>query len=100
MPEPRYFSLGRLEGAEVGVLHTLPGQEILIQHTDVGQRLARLLDPEAASTVKRGHTTFLRVAHNRDVDALLVELIDLFISIRYAHPALVQLEMILGPDEP
>jgi hypothetical protein len=28
-----------------------------------------------------------------------VELIDLFISIRYAHPALVQLELALGEDE-
>ena len=100
MEQPRYFSLGRLDGAEVGVLHTLPGQDILIQHTGVGQRLARLLQPGAARTVLRGQTVFWRISHSREVDALLIELIDLFISIRYAHPALVQLEMILGPDEP
>ena len=39
------------------------------------------------------------MSHNRDVDALLVELIDLFISVRYAHPALVQLELALGQSE-
>ena len=50
-----YFSLGRLAGAEVGVLHTLPGQDILIQHTDVGQRLARLSQPEAAHGAARTH---------------------------------------------
>jgi DNA-binding transcriptional ArsR family regulator len=40
---------------------------------------------------------YWRIAHNRQVDDLLVELIDLLISIRYAHPAMVQLEMILDP---
>jgi hypothetical protein len=39
------------------------------------------------------------VSHTRKVDTLLVELIDLFISIRYAHPALVQFELALGQRE-
>ena len=95
MPEPRYFSLGWLAGGEVGVLHTLPGQDILVPDSDVGRRLARLLDPQAASTVRRGSSTFLRIPHSPEVDVLLVELIDLFISIRYAHPSLVQLELTL-----
>ena len=43
---------------------------------------------------------YWRVVHDRQVDELLVELIDLLISIRYAHPAMVQLEMVLEPDEP
>lgn len=95
MTEPRYFSLGQLAGGEMGVLHTLPGQDILIQDSEVGRRLAMLLDPEATAMIQRGRTRFLRVPHNRDVDVLLVELIDLFISIRYAHPSLVQLELTL-----
>ena len=95
MPEPRYFSLGWLAGGEVGVLHTLPGQDILIPDSDVGRRLARLLDPQAASTVRRGRSSFMSIPHTPEVDVLLVELIDLFISIRYAHPSLVQLELTL-----
>jgi len=78
---------------------SLDGQDILIQHTDTGHRLARLLQPEAARTVLRGHTVFWRVSHNREVDALLVEVIDLFISIRYGHPALVQIELALSEGE-
>ena len=100
MDDPRYFSLGWLAGGEVGVLHTLPGQDILIQDGEVGRRLAALLDPEATAMIQRGRTRFLRVPHNRDVDALLVELVDLFISMRYAHPSLVQLEMTLQRAEP
>jgi RNA polymerase sigma factor (sigma-70 family) len=47
----------------------------------------------------RDHTVFWRVSHNREVDALLVELIDLLTFIRYAHPALVQLELALSEGE-
>jgi len=100
MQDESYHSMGRLNGADVGVQPTSAGQDILIQHTDAGQRLARLLQPEGARTVLRGGTVFWRIAHNRQVDDLIVELIDLLISIRYAHPATVQLEMILEPDQP
>ena len=99
MPDLQYLFLADLNGAEVGVQHTPAGQDILIQHTDLGQRLARLLQPEAARTVLRGQAAFWRIPHSREVDALLVELIDLFISIRYAHPALVQLELALNEGE-
>lgn len=95
MEVKRYFSLGWLAGGEVGVLHTLPGQDILIPDSAVGRRLARLLHAQAASTVRRGNSTFLSIPHSPEVDVLLVELIDLFISIRYAHPSLVQLELAL-----
>jgi hypothetical protein len=99
MQESEYQPLGTVSGTEVGVQASLGGQDILIQHTDTGHRLTRLLQPEAARTVLRGHTVFWRVSHNREVDALLVELIDLFISICYAHPALVQLELALSEGE-
>jgi hypothetical protein len=33
------------------------------------------------------------------VDRLLIQLTDLFISIRYAHPTLVQLELVLSEAE-
>jgi len=38
-----YYPLGRLDGAEVGVQPSLDGQDILIAHSEAGQRLACLL---------------------------------------------------------
>jgi hypothetical protein len=95
-----YRFLGRLAGHEVGVDHTLGGQDILIEHSAVGQCLASLLTWGDAEAVYREDTLYWRVTHNRQVDDLLVELIELLISIRYTHPTLVQLEMILESEEP
>jgi len=95
-----YYPLGHVCGAEVGVQSTPGGQDILIQQSDIGQSLARLLGFGKAEIVRQGEATYWRIVHNRQVDDLLVELIDLLISIRYAHPAMVQLEMVLEPDEP
>jgi hypothetical protein len=95
-----YYPLGHLGGAEVGVRPTLDGQDILIRHSDIGQSLASLLGFGKAEIVRQDDATYWRIAHDRQVDHLLVELIDLLISIRYAHPAIVQLEMILETDEP
>jgi len=100
MRDLQYLFLVGLEGAEVGVQHTPAGQDILVQHTGVGQRLTKPLQPEAARTVLGGQTVFWRTPHSRGVDALLVERIDPFISIRYALPVLVQLQMALEPAQP
>ncbi len=43
---------------------------------------------------------YWRIPHSPEVDRLLTELTDLFISIRYAHPTLVQLELALDETEP
>jgi hypothetical protein len=98
MRDQSYHSLGHLAGTEVGVQPTLGGQDILIQHGDMGQRLACLLAMGKTEIVRRGEALYWRVHHSQEVDRLLVEIIDLFISIRYAHPTLVQLELEL--DEP
>jgi hypothetical protein len=95
MEEPSYLPVGQLGGAEVGVQPTLDGQAILIQHGDLGQRLACRLAFGKADIIRRGDRIYWRIAHDKQVDGLLVELIDLLISIRYAHPALVQLELAL-----
>jgi hypothetical protein len=100
MQEQSYHPLSHLDGAKVGVQPTLDGQDILIQHSDLGQRFACLLTLGKADIVRREDALYWRIPHNREVDDLLVELIDLLISIRYAHPAMVQLEMILEPAEP
>ena len=100
MQDPQYFSLGQPDGTEVVVQHTLDGQDILIERTDTGMRLARLLGAGAVESVRQGDTIYWRIPHTPEVDRLLVELTDLFISIRYAHPTLVQLELELEPAAP
>ena len=100
MQDESYYPLGCLDGEDVGVQSTPGGQDILIQQSDIGQGLACLLSFGKAEIVRQGEATYWRIVHNRQVDDLLVELIDLLISIRYAHPAMVQLEMVLEPDEP
>jgi hypothetical protein len=100
MDDTEYLPLGHPDGITVGVQPTHDGQNILIRHSDRGQRLACLLAFGKADIVLREGAYYWRIVHNRQVDDLLVELIDLLISIRYAHPAMVQLEMILEPAEP
>jgi hypothetical protein len=102
MRDESYSPLGHLDGAEVGVQPTLDGQDILIQHGDLGQRLACLLasGPGQVQVFRRGEALYWRIPHNHEVDRLLMELTDLFISIRYAHPTLVQLELELDAPAP
>lgn len=100
MQDESYYPLGLLDGADVGVQPTLNGQDILIKQSDIGQSLACLLGSGMADIVRREGTYYWRIVHDRQVDELMVELIDLSITIRYAHPAIVQPEMILEPDEP
>ncbi len=100
MQDEPFYPLGCLDGAEVGVQSTLDGQDILIRQSDIGQSLACLLGFGKADIVQQEDAYYWRIGHDRQVDDLLVELTDLLISIRYAHPAMVQLEMILEPEEP
>jgi hypothetical protein len=100
MREEAYHSLGNLDGAEVGVVPTLDGQDILIAHGNMGQRLACLLAMGQTDIVRRGEIPYWRVPHTQEIDRLLVELIELLISIRYAHPSLVQLELALDAPDP
>ena len=100
MQDESYYPLGLLDGADVGVQSTPDGQDILIRQSDIGQSLACLLGFGKADIIRREDAYYWRVTHNRQVDDLMVELIDLLISIRYAHPTLVQLELELEPTEP
>ena len=100
MNEEEYCPLGTISGAAVGVQSTLDGQDILIRQSEIGQSLTCLLGFGKADIGQQGDAYYWRVVHDKQVDDLLVELIDLLISIRYAHPAMVQLEMVLKPDEP
>jgi hypothetical protein len=99
MPDESFHHLGHLGGAEVGVQPTLDGQDILIRQSDLGQRLACLLAFGKADIIRREGAYYWRIIHNRQVDDLLIELIDLLITIRYAHPAMIQLELALSASE-
>jgi hypothetical protein len=92
--------LGWLNATAVAVQSTGGGQEILVGQGDTGQHLALLLGSGKAENVQREDCPYWRIVHDRQVDHLLVELIDVMISIRYAHPTMVQLEMVLEPDRP
>ena len=100
MQDESCYLLGCLDSAEVGVQSTSDGQDILIRQSDIGQSLACLLSFGKADIVRQEDAYYWRIAHDKQVDDLPVELIDLFISIRYAHPTMVQLEMILEAEKP
>ena len=100
MQDETFFPLGCLDGTEVGVHPTLDGQDILIEHSDTGQSLACLLPFGKAEIARRGESLFWRIPRNDEVDGILMELIDLSISIRHAHPTLVQLELKLDDPKP
>jgi hypothetical protein len=100
MPDESYRVLSHLDGTEVGVQPTLDGQDIFIRQSDLGHLLGCLLAFGKADIIQREGAYYWRIVHDRQVDDLMVELIDLLISIRYAHPAMIQLEMVLEPAKP
>ena len=67
-----------------------------------GHRLACLLarGPDNAQVVWHDGILYWYIPHSQEVDKLLMELTELFTSIRYAHPTLVQLELQLDEDVP
>lgn len=79
------------------------GQDILVEATPLGERLAWLLaamhGAEQPELQQVGERPVLAVPHSPGLDERLVQLIDLFIELRWAHPRLVQLEMDLGETE-
>jgi hypothetical protein len=99
MLDDTYHPLGQLDGADVGVQSTPEGHDIFIRQSDTGQSLACLLGFGKADIVRQADAYFWRIAHDKQVDDLLVELIDLLISIRYAHPTMVQLELALSDNK-
>jgi hypothetical protein len=75
------------------------GQDILVEATPIGGRLAWLLaslDGGAAPRKEevRGRQFYV-IHHSRDLDEHVMELVDALIELRIAHPRLVQLEMAL-----
>ena len=96
-----YERLGTIDGAEVWVRIVGEGQEILIERGSVTERLAMLLAVYQGREVwqREDGREFYVVGHTEEVDRMLMELIDVLISIRYAHPTMVQLKLGLTEEE-
>ena len=79
------------------------GQDILVEATPLGGRLAWLLasldggDPPRKERVHGQQFHVIR--HSRRLDDQVTELIDALIGLRIAHPRLVQLELDLAGAE-
>ena len=73
------------------------GQDILVEVTPIGGRLAWLLASLDGGASPRKEQVrgrpFYVIPHSRDLDEHVTELIDALIELRIAHPRLVQLEM-------
>ena len=99
MQDRQHTALGHVANTEVGVQPTLDSQDVLIEQTEAGLELASLLSVDDIDFLRIGDAFYWRIPHTREVDRLLTELIDLFISIRYVHPTLVQLELTLDHSD-
>lgn len=79
------------------------GQDILVESTPLGKHLGRLLaavhGADEAKLQQVGERPVLAIPHSPRLDECLVQLIDLFIELRWAHPRLVQLELVLSTAE-
>jgi hypothetical protein len=100
MNDNGYRRLGCIGDAEVGVQHSLRGQSILIRQGDAGRCLAGLLGITAPEIVEREGVPFVRIPHTDQVDDLLKQIVEALISVRYAHPTLVQLHLELPEPRP
>lgn len=85
-------TIGQIGDTEVVVRRTESRQEILIQATDVGQALARLLGNGGV----RREGDYLLLAHDCAVDERLKQMADVVITLRYAHPAFTRITLVLG----
>ena len=63
-------------------------QQILLQATPLGRRLAQLLADEESPDRQDG---FFVVGHTSEVDARLCALVDALTAVRWAHPTYTQL---------
>lgn len=98
MRDNGYRLIGNIDGTEVGVRLTAAGQEILVQQSGIGDVLAQLLNaanptPGQIQTLQVDDLSYWLIPHTDPVDELLKLAADLFIAIRYLHPAFVQLQL-------
>ncbi len=92
--------LGSIDGAQIAVVTDGLDQRIVVQHSESGQHLVRLLGfvPEGLPTTQVASVRYWSLPHDARVDDLLRTLVDILISIRYLHPSFVQLRLDLADD--
>ena len=89
--------IARLDDTLIAVRATgRGGQEILLQATPQGRRLARFLAGAEEPWLQKG---FFVVPHDDDVDRRLYLVIDTLIAVRWGHPTNTQLVLDLQPKE-
>ena len=87
----------QLEDTHITVRRVGPEeQQVLLQDTLQGQRLAQFLAGEEAPRRQDG---FFVVEHTPEVDARLCALVDALTAIRWAHPTYTQLALALPESE-
>jgi hypothetical protein len=87
----------RLEDTCIGVRRVGPEeQQILLQVTTQGRRLAQFLSGEEAPCRQDG---FFAVEHTPEVDARLYTLVEALTAIRWDHPTYTQLALALPEGE-
>ena len=72
---------------------------IVVGDTPVGRVLASLLDPAGEVRTLDKERGLILLHHNRQLDARLVQYIDLFAELRRKAPRLIQLEMFTHKTE-
>jgi hypothetical protein len=94
--------LGSIGRAHIAVQAHGLGQHILVQEGETGQHLVRLLggEPERLTVVEADGIRYWSLPHDSRVDELLRAAIEVLISIRYLHPAFVQLRLDLTDATP
>lgn len=60
-------------------------QEILVQATSLGRRMAALLS-RTTREEQIGRHIYLVIPHCEEEDRLICQMVETFISLRYAHP--------------
>jgi len=92
---PDIQHLGSIDGAQIALQAAGTQQTILVQVSETGRHLVRFLglDPGDLETTAPDTVRYWRVPHDGRVDQFLRQIIDVLITIRYLHPAFVQLQM-------
>ena len=94
--------LGSIGGAQIAVQAHGLGQHILVQESETGRHLVRLLgcEPQHLAMVETDGIRYWSLPHNSRVDDRLRAAIEVLISVRYLHPAFVQLRLDLTDATP
>ena len=94
------MKIATIDDTEVAIhLNASCEQVIAIADTPAGRVLATLLDPAGENRTLDKERQSILLQHNSQLDAYLVQYIDLFAELRRRAPRLVQLDMFTHKTE-